>query len=84
MTLPFAFDFRNPDYAQVFAWRAERLERLRAKPELLPALLAHYRDNPAQMIIDWGCTFDPRNAERGLPPIIPFILFPKQIEWVDW
>lgn len=84
MTLPFPFDFRNPDYAQVFAWRAERLERLRAKPELLPALLAHYRDNPAQMIIDWGCTFDPRNAERGLPPIIPFILFPKQIEWVDW
>lgn len=84
MTLPFAFDFRNPDYAQVFAWRAERLERLRAKPDLLPALLAHYRDNPAQMIIDWGCTFDPRNAERGLPPIIPFILFPKQIEWVDW
>lgn len=84
MTLPFPFDFRNPDYAQVFAWRAERLERLRAKPDLLPALLAHYRDNPAQMIIDWGCTFDPRNAERGLPPIIPFILFPKQIEWVDW
>lgn len=84
MTLPFAFDFRNPDYAQVFAWRAERLERLRARPELLPALLAHYRDNPAQMIVDWGCTFDPRNAERGLPPIIPFILFPKQIEWVDW
>lgn len=84
MTLPFAFDFRNPDYAQVFAWRAERLDRLRAKPELLPALLAHYRDNPAQMIIDWGCTFDPRNAERGLPPIIPFILFPKQVEWVDW
>lgn len=84
MTLPFAFDFRNPDYAQVFAWRAERLERFRARPELLPALLAHYRDNPAQMIVDWGCTFDPRNAERGLPPIIPFILFPKQIDWVDW
>lgn len=84
MTLPFPFDFRNPDYPQVFAWRAERLDRLRARPELLPAILAHYRDNPAQMITDWGCTFDPRNAERGLPPIIPFILFPKQEEWVDW
>lgn len=84
MTLPFSFDFRNPDYSEVFAWRAERLERLRANPAALPALLAHYRDNPAQMIIDWGCTFDPRNAERGLPPIIPFVLFPKQVEWIEW
>lgn len=84
MTLPFKFDFRNPDYPEVFAWRAERLQRLRARPELLPALLTYYRDNPAQMITDWGCTFDPRNAERGLPPVIPFILFPRQEEWVDW
>lgn len=84
MTLPFRFDFKNPDYPQVFAWRAERLERLRKNPAALPGLLAYYRDNPAQMITDWGCTFDPRNAERGLPPIIPFVLFPKQEEWVDW
>lgn len=84
MALPFPFDFRKPDYPQVFAWRAERLERLRKKPEMLPALLAYYRDNPAQMITDWGCTFDPRNAERGLPPIIPFVLFPRQEEWVEW
>ena len=84
MALPFPFDFRNPDYPQVFAWRAERLERLRKNPAMLPALLTFYRDNPAQMITDWGCTFDPRNAERGLPPIIPFILFPRQEEWVDW
>lgn len=84
MALPFPFDFKKPDYSQVFAWRAERLERIRARPEALPALLAFYRENPAQMITDWGCTFDPRNAERGLPPIIPFILFPRQEEWVDW
>jgi len=36
------------------------------------------------MINDWGCTFDPRNVERGLPAVIPFILFPRQIEWIDW
>lgn len=82
--LPFPFDFKRPNYSEVFAWRAERLERIRARPDLLPALLAHYRDNPAKMITEWGCTFDPRNAERGLPPIIPFILFERQVEWVDW
>ena len=78
------FDFRNPDYSAVFARRAERLARIRQQPERLPDLLAHYKHNPAQFITDWGCTFDPRNAERGLPPIIPFILFPKQVEWIEW
>lgn len=78
------FDYRNPDYSAVFAKRAERLKRIRQRPEQIPALLAHYRNNPAQMITDWGMTADPRNAERGLPPTIPFILFPKQVEWVDW
>lgn len=29
-------------------------------------------------------TFDPRNAERGLPTNFPFVLFPKQIELVNW
>lgn len=82
--LPFPFDFKNPDYSEVFAWRAERLARIRKSPDQLPALLAHYKHNPAQMIIDWGMTFDPRNAERNLPPMIPFILFPKQVEWIDW
>ncbi len=84
MPIPFSFDFRKPDYVQVFAWRAERLKRIRANPATLPALKAFYRDHPAQFIIDWGMTFDPRNVERNLPAAIPFLLFPKQEEWVDW
>lgn len=84
MPLPFAFDFRNPDYNQVFEWRIERLQRLRANPDMVTGLMAYYRDHPAQMIIDWGCTFDPRNVERKLPANIPFLLFPKQEEWVEW
>lgn len=78
------FDFKNPDYAKVFAERAARLKRIRENPESIPALLAHYKYNPAQMITDWGCTFDPRNIERGLPAIIPFILFERQVEWIEW
>lgn len=78
------FDYVNPDYSAVFAERAEKLLRIRKDPTCIPALLAHYKNHPAQMINDWGCTFDPRNTERGLPAIIPFILFPRQVEWIEW
>ena len=84
MPIPFPFDFRNPDYVPVFQWRAERLARIRANPEMLPALKSYYRDHPAQFIIDWGMTFDPRNPEIGLPTSIPFLLFPRQEEWIEW
>lgn len=43
-----------------------------------------YRDNPAQFIVDWGCTSDPRHVESGLPVVIPFLLFPRQVDWVEW
>jgi len=78
------FDWRNPDYGTIFALRVDRLRRLRAKPELFTALRVFYKDNPAQFINDWGMTFDPRLVERGLPGDIPFILFEKQIEWVNY
>ncbi|ECQ3321615.1 TerL protein [Salmonella enterica] len=84
MPLPFPFDFKNPDYVQVFEWRMERLQRIRQNPEILSALKQFYRANPAQFIIDWGMTTDPRNLDYGLPVTIPFLLFPKQEEWIHW
>lgn len=78
------FDYKNPDYNAIFKMRLERLSRIRNDPECLPALRAYYRDNPADFINDWGVTFEPRNVERRLPSLIPFILFPKQIEFVNW
>lgn len=84
MPTPFEFDFRNPNYPTVFAWRAQKLKAIRKQPECVPVLKAFYRDNPVQFINDWGMTFDPRNAELGLPTTIPFILFPRQEEWIDW
>lgn len=84
MPLPFAFDFKAPDYAMVFRWRLERLQRIRQDPSCLPHLKAYYRDHPAQFIIDWGCTVDPRLPEDNLPSVIPFLLFPRQEEWVTW
>lgn len=82
--MPTPFDFRSPDYAAVFRQRAARLQWLRDNPEQLAAVRAHYREHLADFINDWGMTVDPRNVERGLPAQIPFLLFPKQREWIDW
>lgn len=79
-------DWRNPgaDYARIEEERAGRLERLRSDPRLAEYLRAHYRENPIDFMCDWGCTFDPRNPEVGLPAVIPFILFPRQVEWAQY
>lgn len=84
MSLPFPFDFKNPDYLSVFQWRAENLLHLRKNPEKVGELKRFYRDHPAQFLIDWGCILEPRNLERGLPATIPFLLFPRQEEFVVW
>ena len=84
VTDAYRFDWRHPEYVRVFQERTQRLQRLRANPQALPALKVFYRDNPAQFITDWGLTSDPRNLERGLPTTIPFLLFPRQVEWVNW
>jgi hypothetical protein len=81
---PVTFDWRNPEYVSIFAERMASLQRLRANPQALPDLKRYYAEHPAQFISDWGMTTDPRNVERGMPTAIPFLLFPRQVEWVTW
>lgn len=40
----------------------------------------HYSTHPVDFINDWMVTYDPRLQ----PSLIPFILFPKQAEYIDW
>ncbi len=77
-------NWRDPDYGAVFRARLEALNRLRANPGELRAIKAFYKDRPAQFITDWGCCFDPKQVELGRPALIPFVLFEKQIELVQW
>lgn len=81
---PVDFDWKNPNYAAVFRDRLAKLARIREMPGCLPAFKEYYRENPADFINDWGVTYDPRNAEIGLPTLVPFVLFPRQREWVGW
>ena len=77
-------DYKNPDYTEVLAARAKKLAAIRRDPKLLAACKLHYKDNPWDFINDWGMTFEPRNIEKGLPAVIPFVLFPRQIEFLKW
>lgn len=78
------FDFKNPDYHAVYRERIERLQYIRKHPESLSGLKNYYKDHIAEFITDWGVTVDPRNLERKTLTNVPFILFPKQKQWVDW
>lgn len=77
-------DWQAPDYASVYAERTVRLERIRSTEGMLGGLRDYYKDRPADFVNDWGMTFDPRNAEVGLPTTVPFTLFPKQREFIDY
>lgn len=84
--IPEDFDWKNPDYGPIYVERMRRLDRIRGAndPDYMASLKAHYRDDPASFINDWGVTIDPRNAEIDVPVMVPFLLFPKQREWINW
>lgn len=95
---PEGFDWKDQDYAPVFKHRAEMLQRLRrpaveatdttpailAGSEFIPALKDFYRQNPVYFIHDICMTSDPRNLEVGKAAEMPFLLFPKQVEFINW
>lgn len=85
------FDWKAPDEGYELIWRqrAQRLASIRRMPSdereaFLSGLKAYYRDNPWDFIADWGSTYDPRRVELGLDPVVPFVLFPKQVEWCQY
>lgn len=77
------FDFKNPDYLPIFRARVERLNWLRTNPDALPALISYYRAHIADFINDWGMIHEPRNVGTSAPASLPFVLFPRQRDWID-
>jgi len=60
--------------------RQQTLMRLRNDPQLFQAAKLHYENHPSDFIDDWLMTYDPRQDI----PLMPFILFPRQREFIDW
>jgi hypothetical protein len=82
------FDFKNPDYVPIFRARVERLQRLRHDIRqggtMLRDLRWYYRDHTADFINDWAVTIDPRVSSKGRSSVMPFLLFDRQREFIDW
>lgn len=70
-----------PDYTAARTQRLERLRAIRRTPKVLAAALVYYRTRPVEFIEHWCMTFDPR---RDGAKTIPFVLFPKQRDFVLW
>lgn len=78
------FDWKQPNYKPVWDERIRRLTKLRKEAGLVEPLRQFYAENPAAFISDWMTTFDPRFAEIGVETHVPFLLFPRQVEYINW
>ncbi len=72
------------DYVAVLAWRQQQVIRMKEKPELIQGAIEYYRDKPADFINHWCDTYDPRNVGSSVPARLPFVLFAKQYELIDF
>ena len=78
-------DWLNPNYTHVLHQRMLRLNAIRTDEtgELLDSMKLVYRTHPEKFIEDWCVTYDPRRKGKKIKTI-PFILFPKQVEFIRW
>lgn len=76
---PLKHDQWPPDYRGVYAWRMRQLDRLRNDERLLAHARAYYSQNPAEFIMHWMDTYNPRKTDNKW---IPFVFFERQQEFI--
>ncbi len=94
-----AFDWKTRDYSGIIRERIRRLNALRDPTPVkelddstvvtqgavrLEAAKLYYKTHPIDFIQDWVTTFDPREVEEDKTPFMPFVLFPRQKEFITW
>ena len=87
MNAKLPIDTWPPNYVEVFAKRVRVLNELQEKPEVVPGAISYYTppERWVEFIEDWMVTYDPRNSKNpNKPVLIPFILFPKQKEFLQF
>jgi phage terminase large subunit len=72
------------DYTGVLAWRQRQVIIMRQAPDLAAGAFEHYRTRPVEFINHWCDTYDPRLAGGGRATRMPFILFQRQAELVEF
>jgi len=73
-----------PNYERVSLERMDRLEAMLVDPVAQDCAKAFYARDPVAFIEDWCETFDPRNAGTDRPTVMPFVLFPRQREFIEF
>lgn len=71
-----------PDYRGVYAWRLRQLARLRTDEAYLRSAKAYYSTRPAEFIMHWMDTYNPRIT--GSSKWIPFVFFKRQEEFIQF
>jgi hypothetical protein len=75
-----------PQYSKVFECRKIRNDGIVIDPGLARDSIFYYSDpkHCQDFINDWCITYDPRNSTNGTPAMMPFILFKRQREFVNF
>ena len=73
-----------PNYTKIYAWRQRQLLKFRENSQLKRGALEYYRTRPAEWISSWTDTYDPRNATNDALAHPPFVLFKRQVEFVEF
>lgn len=73
-----------PDYVAELMQRQHRIRRIRADPVLRFGMAERYRHDPVAWINHWAFTYDPRVAGSEIPTTMPFVLFRRQVEFVEF
>lgn len=77
-------DEPRPDYTKCMRDRIDMINTLRTDPSAKTIMDAYYSKNPVAFILDFGITYDPRNAGTDVPTTMPFGMFPRQIDLVQF
>jgi phage terminase large subunit len=64
--------------------RDRRLAWMRKDPRRIAALKRYYKSHIADFVHEHGATYDPRLLARGGSAIVPFALYPRQREMIDF
>lgn len=71
-----------PNYKAVYAWRLRQLGRLMTDEAYLRSAKAYYSTRPAEFIMHWMDTYNPRIV--GSSKWIPFVFFKRQEEFIEF
>lgn len=79
-----------PNYPAVYRWRSKVLKQLISDNNVLKAAKVYYSTHPAEFIMDWMDTYDPRKSPTNANPALrgekwmPFVFFKRQKDVIDF